>query len=266
MNKILIGVAAASALILGGLVFLVMNVNSVIKNGIELTGSAIFKVPVTVERVEVSFLSGVGEITDLKVGNPEGYQSESALQIDSLKIEIDVGSLTSNKIHIKSLMVDSPRITYEGSFTTSNLKQLQTNAERSRKSDGGSTEGSGGDGPTAGDTGDGGASSSGPYIQLDLLVISNANIEVLLSFLGDESLILTMPEMELHDLGREDELSAAGLMSEILVSLNGELRPLIRSYAAKSLGDQLKGDTVAFKDAVRETVSKLKGLFGKKKH
>ena len=88
--------------------FLVININSVVKNGIEVAGPEVLGVPVTVDDVKISFLNGRGVIKGLNVANPAGYKSETAISIDEMQVSVDTGSLTSDKIHVKEVIIISP--------------------------------------------------------------------------------------------------------------------------------------------------------------
>ena len=52
-----------------------------LKRGVETVGPMMTKVPVKVDSVSLSIMSGSGNIKGLVVGNPEGYKTPSAISV-----------------------------------------------------------------------------------------------------------------------------------------------------------------------------------------
>ena len=129
MKKILIIGGAVIIVVVIAILVLLGNINSIVKKGVEKAGPIILQAPVTLKSVDISVSSGSGELQGFTVGNPKGYKTDYAFQMDSLKVDLDVRSVTSDKIHIKNVIIDSPNIIFEGGFGKSNLSQLQANAK-----------------------------------------------------------------------------------------------------------------------------------------
>ena len=218
--------------------FLVININSVVKNGIEVAGPEVLGVPVTVDDVKISFLNGRGVIKGLNVANPAGYKSETAISIDEMQVSVDTGSLTSDKIHVKEVIIISPSITYEGNLLDSNISQLQKSAESTAVS--------------VSEIGGESSQETEISLQIDRLQVKDAKIGVQLAFLNDP-LSLVLPSLELTDLGKDEDASAGDVINEILIGLNKSIVPLIRENAP-GVGDKLK-------EAGEKIGEKLKGLF-----
>lgn len=254
MKKFFLAGGVALLLVVGILVLVLSNVNSIIKTTIEVVGSAILQAPVEVKDVNVSFLSGSGEITGLKVGNPADFSGDYAFYVDKLLIELDVGSIDSDKLHIKDILIDSPSIIFEGNLTHNNLKTLQRNAEEY------SSIVSDSDEPQSDSTEQSGGQSAGQLVRIDHLAVKDANIGIVMSFLGGESLSVTLPSLELVDLGKEEDLTAAEVLQKIIGSLNRSIVPLVRSNT-EDMKSQLKEKGEEIKNALDEGVEKLKQLF-----
>src|SRR5579859_7623667 len=79
------------------------NLGRIVKAGIETVGPKITQTPITVDSVGLSLLSGSASINGLVVGNPTGYQSTNAINMDKASVSIAPGSLLSDKIVIKSV-------------------------------------------------------------------------------------------------------------------------------------------------------------------
>ena len=223
MKKIVAVIGLGLLVAIGLLLFVVGNFNSTIKNAIELVGSEILQVPVTVESVDISFRSGKGRIEGLYVRNPKGYTSSSAFILDRLDLELDVESLKKEKIHLKELVIDSPSIQFEGNFTNNNLKQLQKNVEayRSRAA------------VSNAETGQVSEDAAVRSIRLDHLVIKNSKVGVAMSFLKDKPLSVHLAVLELVDLGKDQDLSISDVLKTVLLSLNRSTLHLIRQSVDK---------------------------------
>ncbi|MCJ8330451.1 MAG: AsmA family protein, partial [Lentisphaeria bacterium] len=95
-------------LIIGIVVVMFMNLNSIIKKTVESIGPDITKTDVKLDRSIISVFSGKGELHGILIGNPEGYNSSHAIKIEKIAIELEPASLKSDKIHIKTIVIDSP--------------------------------------------------------------------------------------------------------------------------------------------------------------
>lgn len=69
-------------------VFVSQRIDGWVKDGIETYGPLYTGVPVSVEGVSLSLLSGRGEIRGLEVANPEGYEGDYAIRVGRLAIEL----------------------------------------------------------------------------------------------------------------------------------------------------------------------------------
>ena len=256
MKKSLTAAGLIVLVVIGMLVFTLSNINSIMKTAIEVVGSEILQAPVTVDVVDVALVSGTGQIRELKVGNPRGFKGDYAIHIETLLIELEVESIYDDKLHIRDVVIDSPSIIFAGNLSENNLQQLSRNAERY------------GDDPTAGERGETSADtsdSSGDVepsdvqsVQIDHLLVRDADISVLVRFLDDEILSVILPSLELADLGKDKDLSAAEVLQAVLASLSGSIVPLVQSNA-EHIENQLKAKEQDIKKALEEEEDKLQG-------
>jgi hypothetical protein len=232
-----------------GVLVLVGKINPIVKGGVEKAGPTILKAPVTLDAVNISFFSGSGELKGLTIGNPEGFKTAHAFSMDRLKIDLDVKSVTSDKIHIKNIIINSPSIIFEGSFGKSNLSQLQANA----------AEFSG-----AGDDGAEKESSSGDSKKMivDHIMIDNGSISVSMGILQGQKLTVPLPKIELNDIGKEKDANISDVMGEILAAVNKAALPAVQSGIGDlGIGVGKTGEAVQKK--TEQGLDKIKGLFGK---
>jgi hypothetical protein len=235
---------------IGGYLF-VSNVNSIVKQGIEKAAPEMLQAPVDVASVDISILSGRGEIRGLKVGNPNGYKGSYAFELERILLEMDPVSLGTDTVHIKSLIIDSPLIAYEGNLKDSNIQQLQRNVEALINSrgnlDGQETKTANGESRTR--------------LQLDYFAITNANASVELAFLSGDPLRLQLSDIELRDIGKAQDKSAAEVLDNILANFNRSLIIAIEQNAG-GISDQLEEKGREMEGKVKRGLDKLKSILG----
>lgn len=255
-------------LIIGGIVAIVIatvvlillcNINTIVKKGVEKAGTMILKAPVTLDRVKISFFSGSGMLEGFTIGNPEGYKTDYAFKINKLNVKLDVGSVTSDKIHIKNIFIDSPKIVYEGSLAESNIKQLQNNA-MAFTGTGGSDNGESGVGENPDQDLNPGA--KGKKLQIDHIKIQNGTISVSIGILKGKKLTIPLPTIELKDIGKEKDANISDVLEEILGSINKVVIPSIKS-GVTNFEKTLKGKGGNVKEGIQKGIDKIKGLFKK---
>lgn len=249
MKKILIGGGILVAIVVIAVIVMVGNINPIVKNGVEKAAPLILKAPVTLNDVDISVFSGSGALRGFTVGNPAGYKTDYAFKMNELQVLLDVGSVTSDKIHIKSIVIDSPSIVFEGGFKKNNLTALQANA---MAFSGGGTEKQ----ETA-------EKSQGKKLQIDSIKINNGSISVSMGILQGKKLTLPLPSLELKDIGKDKDASVSDVLGDILEAINNAAIPAVQAGVA-NLGEGLKKMTEgAVQSGVTEGLGKIKGLFGK---
>jgi hypothetical protein len=179
----------------------------VVKEGIDTFGPRITKVPVGVEGVHLSLLTGSASVKGLVVGNPEGYQSPQAISAGMIAVGVNPISVLSDKIVLRSIRLESPEITFEGSLRGNNLSQILDNVSGSAQ--------------TAAQTG--GAVSTGTNAapskkyEVDDLLITGAKVHVILTDLGGKEMTLPLPPIHLTDLGKnKNGITVADLSRSVL--------------------------------------------------
>lgn len=252
MKKFLIGGGIVIIVVVAVIVLLLGNINTIVKKGVETIGPKVLKAPVTVRSVNISIFSGEGELSGLTIGNPKGFKTANAFQFDRLKVALDVESVATDKVHVKNIEIDSPKITYEGTFGKSNLAELQANAAAFSSS-----------GKT-GQPAEKGKEPAGAkkHIQIDHVVIKNGSIDVSMPLLQGRTLDIPLPTLELNDIGKGGNTTIAGAMEEILAAVNHAVVPAVKSGVA-NLDQQLKKTTDAIKGEAQKGLDSIKGLFGK---
>jgi len=251
MKKIIIAVGVLVIIIIAAVFFLVGNLDTIIKKGVETAGPKILKAPVTLDDVEISVSSGTGELKGLTIGNPSGYKTDYAFKLGGIAIDLDVKSVTTDKVHIRSIIIKGPQINFEGALgKKNNLSQLQANAAGFSGTDKGEDKDSGPSGDRD--------SGAGKKVQIDLIRIEDGKINAVMDLIKEEkSIEVALPAVELHDIGKNKDATMADAMKLILSSLNKAAMPAVQ----KAVNDYAKGaGRKAVEDEIKKGADKLKGL------
>jgi uncharacterized protein involved in outer membrane biogenesis len=188
--------------------------------------------------------SGSGALKGLFVGNPEGYKTPSAIKMGKMEIKVSLASLKSDTIVVEKMVINKPEITFEGTLSGSNLKQILANVQS--VAGGSSSE-----------------STSEKKIAIKDFVITGGNIGFSFTGLGGKTFSAPMPDIHLTDIGTENKgATIAQATQKIMTEVVGN----VDKIAVKVFADASKFATDAVKGATGEldkTTKSIKGIFGK---
>ncbi|MDG4720747.1 MULTISPECIES: hypothetical protein [Thalassospira] len=273
MKKILIGLAAIIFLVVGGLVYVYVNLDDIVKTTIEKAGTRVTLAEVTVEGVAIEATQNTAAINGLVVGNPDGFKTDYAFSLGNISVRLDGSTLTSDTIRIIEVVVDAPSVTYELGNGSSNIATIQRNVESFVQRVSGPAGAGGADGDAAGD--DAGSSTK---IIIDNVYVRNGNVGVSAALLQGKKLSASLPEIHLKDVGKEENgATPAQVAGEILTAINASVFQAVSSLNVDGLlqgvGDLGKGVVGAIggaastggttiKDGADALGGAVKGLFG----
>jgi hypothetical protein len=256
MKKLLkIGIVGIVVLIIVIVVVLGLTLDKAVKHGVETVGPMVIKVPVALESVRLSMLSGGGSINGLVIGNPEGFKSPSAISVGHSSVSISIGSVLSDKIVVKSVVVKAPEITFETDLKRNNLSQILKNLEAP----------TGEPNTNAAPQEAGGASRK---LQVDEFILTGGKINVSVTALGGKSMTVPLPDISFKDLGAgPDGITAADLTRKVLKKVIERAIPAATAAVA-DLGRQAAGMVgdlgKSGGDSVGKATKGLADLFKKK--
>ncbi|NBB79847.1 MAG: hypothetical protein GVY36_10435 [Verrucomicrobia bacterium] len=238
--------------------------NKGIKSGVETWGPRVTQTPVTLGAVNLSVFNGSGTLTDLLVGNPEGFASEQIVALGEIDLKVDTSTVFSDKIVIDHVIIQQPRISYEQSLRGSNVKKLMENIEAftGPKDD---TEVDSGEGP-------------GKQVVIRKLIIEDATVYAGAMGIGQT---VSIPRIEMENIGEEgDRMTMAEAIELVLGKVLQSIGPSISNAgnllkdggkaALDSATEQLDNITEgtrqqlneAADDAAKKAGDRIQGLFG----
>lgn len=200
---------------------------AVVKKAVNLGGPAALGVPVTLEDADFMLLRGHVRLQGLKVGNPEGFHTESLFDLGALEVDLDVKSLLTDTIRIRRILVKEPGITYERGLTSSNLGKLLEHLEP--KEDGAAEKK-----PVEQEPAE---KSGGTKVVIDQFTIADAKLRVSITGAAGLAAPIPLPTIELKDLGKEEEgASFATVIGDVVKAIAGSVTSVLTG-AGKLVGE-----------------------------
>lgn len=246
-------------LIVAGVVALYLSMNRVIRSAVVTYGPQATKSEIRLGGVHVSPFSGKVTLSNLVVGNPQGFKTPSAFELGAMRVSLDPMSLLSDKIAIHEIVITAPEITYELGPGGSNIVGLQKNV--------GQFTGAGA--ATAG-TKSPQTQGGGKRVTIDRLRVENAKVRVSAAVLKGESVTVPLPNLDLKDIGKEkggEGASLASVVEMVLKEVNRNAAKAVANIDLKELAEKAQKEAEKAKreaeGAVGGVGEKLKGLFGK---
>jgi uncharacterized protein involved in outer membrane biogenesis len=193
------------------LIIIGVYLGQIVKKAVETLGPKMTQTSVTVESVNLSLLTGSAKIKSLEVGDPPGYKTPDAISVGTVAVGIDPMSVFSQKVVIHSIRIESPEINFEGGLTGNNLSQLLDNV----KASGGQSNAAPSTNAPAATTQP--EASSSKKMEVDDLLITGAKAQVILTSPVQRQVNVTLPDIHLTDLGKDDAgITAQDLTERIL--------------------------------------------------
>ncbi|MBN1893271.1 hypothetical protein JW906_02205 [bacterium] len=99
--------------IAAGVLFLMTNLNFIVKSAIQKYGSEAVQTAVRVDRVNISLKQGSGAIHGLTIANPSGFSFPFAFSLGKILLDIDIQSITGEVKIIDDITVEAPEVFVE---------------------------------------------------------------------------------------------------------------------------------------------------------
>jgi hypothetical protein len=96
-----------------GVLFILNNIDSIVKSAIQKYGSGAVQTAVRVDRVKISLKQGSGAIHGLTVANPPGFSLPFAFSLGKIRVDIDIKSITGEVKIIDDITVEAPEVFVE---------------------------------------------------------------------------------------------------------------------------------------------------------
>src|SRR5512135_1837253 len=132
-RRLLTLAAAATLVLLIGVLVVVWSLDSIVKGMVEHYGSAATKVAVHANSVAVSILGGSVSINDLTVANPTGFSAADVFRLGKVQVQVELGTIRSNPLVIDAITIEAPEVYFElDQNGESNVDIIRRNLTQSR--------------------------------------------------------------------------------------------------------------------------------------
>ncbi|HEY1661255.1 MAG TPA: hypothetical protein VGI03_02460 [Verrucomicrobiae bacterium] len=213
-------------------IVVMINLGRIIKSGVEVYGPKITKVAVTVDTVDIGLLTASAEVKNLVVGNPSGYKTPQAISVGDISVGVNPSTVLSDKIVVRSINIQYPEITFEGSLGGNNLSTILANVDNKGAAIGTVKMGTN----TVSQATPASQPAPSRKLEVDDLVITGAKVNGSLSLFGREVTLnnIPIPDIHLSNLGTgPDGITPAALTSQILHSITTATLTAVTTQATK---------------------------------
>ena len=205
-KKIIIFVALALVLAIAGTaVYVLTNLNSLVKAAIEKYGSQATKTAVRVSSVKIKLSNGEGAVLGLSVANPSGFFFPSIITLDDISVRIAVKLVTSTPVVIDSILISGPEVFYEmKEDRTANVDILKKNLAS---------------GSSRAEEPQKGPKGKKLKLRIRKLVFEKGKVHVRVAKLMDKPYVVELPRLELADIGGRGGATPAEIARTIAAAL-----------------------------------------------
>jgi hypothetical protein len=118
----------AMAMLFGGGVYLLMNMNILAKNYIEREASRTLGVTVTLGSLDITLQEKTAKVTDLVIGNPEGFKKPYAVKVKDINVVLT--SASNQLVELKDIDVGQAEVNLEVRENTTNLAAIRSRVKK----------------------------------------------------------------------------------------------------------------------------------------
>lgn len=251
MKRVTIGLASVTAILVAGVLFLYSSLGAIITRAVNTMGPEITQAEVSLNKTTIDATSGKGSMHDLSIGNPVGFKTKSAFQMNQIEITLETESITANTVIINEINIQSPEITYEVGPNGSNIDAIQRNIDAFVQKHGKVSK--------AGKSSE--AKEGNPENETRLIIehlyVTGGKVNVSATLPGAETAVVPLPDIHLKDIGKKQNGITAGEVTKaIMDALKIAILKAVISVDLKNLtnsaGKLLKGTAEVVQDAMGE--------------
>jgi uncharacterized protein involved in outer membrane biogenesis len=219
MKRVAIGLTALITILVVGVLVLYSSMGAIITKAVNTTGPEIIQAKVNLDETVIDATSGKGSLHGLFIGNPEGFETESAFKMDKIEITLDTASVTSDIVVINEINIQAPEITYELGGSGSNIDAIQKNVDAFVKKYAGASE----------SKEKSAAKENETKLIIEHLYVTGGKVNISATLLGGKSITVPLPDIHLKDIGKKEKGATPG---EVVQSIIGALNKAILKAVA----------------------------------
>jgi hypothetical protein len=190
---------------------------AVICRSVNVAAPGFLGVPATLQDAELSPFRGRLVLLGLRIGNPKGYKTESLVTVDRIDVQVSIGSLLSDTIVIRRILVDAPQVTFERGMKNSNLGALMDQLGGGGEKDDRLASTSKPSAPV----------ESGKKVVVDELVIVGGKVKLSVTAAMGLSAPIALADIRLANIGRKGEMEGIGVADVVRIVLGTVMRSVV---------------------------------------
>lgn len=204
--------------------------DNLIKTAIEEGGTEITGAQVSIANIDTSFRELRGEVTGLVIGNPPGFDTESAFSLNKVAVQMNRERMSENLIVIKEILIDGAKVTYEEqNFTGSNLKAISDHVQQKMEEGGNQQR----------NQDHGNYSGQQPRFIVESFTFSNAEVNLVSRDYGSKA--LTVPSINETDIGGTEGITGEELGAYLLDTVYTRTKQLAQNEIQNRVKGEVRG-------------------------
>ncbi|MDR9436227.1 MAG: hypothetical protein RI563_05080 [Thiohalophilus sp.] len=242
MKKVTLGLVTLVVIaIIAGIIYVLTNLDSIVKAAIEKYGSQATQTTVQVDRVRIKLREGDGAIFGLTVANPKGFELPHAITLGETGLGIELKSVRAEPYVINHITVREPEVFFEvNADNKTNLNELKKNLAASQ--------------PSAKQDKPADKASAEPRLIIRRLTFEQGRVDAKVTPL-EKNYELELPNINMTNLGGRQGATPTQLAREILQRLMDAAKEAVRRKGIDAELDKLKAGAKA---RVEEEKTRLK--------
>lgn len=195
-------------------IFMVLNftIDGIVKSSIEESGTELFQTEVDIRNVNISLFDGSGEIYGLSVANPEDFSDEPAIEMQEIRIKVNLMSLFSDTILVDNVHITGASLFFEQQGFGINLRQLNQNMDLS-------------------------SDEEEPAMIIDHLLVDGATVRVSSTIDRERTAEATLENFELNGIGHQGSNTMKQSMQQVMEPI---IERAIQEAVSRGLLEQLE--------------------------
>lgn len=190
-----------------GLAFLLFRGGPFIRDRVNRHGQDFLGVPVSLEDAEFRPVRGIVRLIGLRIGNPEGFKTDSLMEVGKIEVFFDPSSLFTDTIVLRKILIEDPRITYERGLRQSNFDALMEGLPGSKADAAPAAEAKPEAEAASPETE---AAEPGKKVVLDELTVTGGHVRVSLTAMQGIAAPIALAPVTLRGIGRDGDAPVLG--------------------------------------------------------
>jgi hypothetical protein len=187
-------------------------IDGIVKSSIEESGTELFQTEVDVRNVNISLFDGSGEIYGLSVANPEDFSDEPAIEMQEIRIKVNLMSLFSDTILVDNVHITGASLFFEQQGFGINLRQLNQNMDLT-------------------------SDEEEPAMIIDHLLVDGATVRVSSTIDRERTAEATLENFELNGIGQQGSNTMKQSMQQVMEPI---IERAIQEAVSRGLLEQLE--------------------------